>query len=122
MRNTDLIEKQTIYKLSYVCGNLATSLKSGNLATSLKLNNLYFCYFLSHNHWVVVPDLLLAHGVVVEGAVVLIAISMNGAEEISTSAGEACEPKLFLTAQATVFLGLLSRNRLIFFFFSICRG
>jgi len=87
-----------------------------------KLDILDLCYFLSHNHWVVIPDLLLAQGIVVEGAVVLVTVSMNGTEKVSTSTSEPCEPKLFLAAQATVLLGFLSRNRLIFFFFSICGG
>lgn len=66
--------------------------------------SLNFSNFLSHNNGVALADLLGAHGLVVEAAVVLVAVSMYGAEETAAPAGEPGQPHLLLARLTPVLL------------------
>jgi len=79
VRNTDLIEKQTIYKLSYMW-LLHHQSEKWQIGHQSEIEYPISLLLSEPQSLIVVPDLLLAHGVVVEGAVVLVTVSMNGAE------------------------------------------
>jgi len=81
VRTLNLIEnkKKPIYKLSYLVE-----------IHPLNCIILNFGNFLCHDHWVVISDLLLPHGIVVKRAVVLVTVSVDGTEEVATPAGKSC--------------------------------
>merc|ERR1712130_149125 len=62
---------------------------------------------LGHNHWVGGGDLGLSESSVVEGAAVLVAVSVDATVHPSAPACKACESNLLLAGGATVLLHFL---------------
>lgn len=66
--------------------------------------HLNFSHFLSHNDGITLGYLLRSHGLVVELALVLVAVSVYGAEEATAPAGEPSQSQLLLAHAAPVLL------------------
>ena len=71
------------------------------------LRNFIFATFCA-TKGVVLTDLLLSHGLVVEVALVLATVSVYEAVQASTATGKVSKTKLLLTTEATICLRLLS--------------
>jgi len=70
-----MTEKKTpieIYKLF-------TNFPTAYLPIYRILNTLNLCYFLRNNYGVILTDLLLPHGLVIEVTLVLVAVPVDGA-------------------------------------------
>merc|ERR1719228_2973808 len=68
----------------------------------------------SHNNWVAFTDFLSSQGLIIKATFMLVAVSVYGTEESSTSACKPRESNLLLTRQASV-LFLLSILLPVFF-------